>query len=70
MKTNTDLERNTQQAIIQLVDKITAAIEQKEYTIGIFLDLSKAFDTVDHNILLSKLEHHGIRGIALEWFKN
>ena len=52
------------------MDKITKTIEQKKYTIGIFLDLSKAFDTVDHNILLSKLEHYGIRGIALEWFKN
>ena len=63
-------KHSTQQAIIQLVDKITTAIEQKEYTIGLFLDLSKAFDTVDHSILLSNLEHYGIRGIALEWFKN
>ena len=64
------MKHSTQQAIIQVVDKITSAIEQKEYTIGIFLDLSKAFDTVDHNILLKKPEHYGIRGIALEWFKN
>ena len=41
-------KHSTQQAIIQLVDKLTAAIEQKECTIGIFLDLCKAFDTVDH----------------------
>ena len=62
--------RSTQNAIIELVDKISQAIERNQYTIDIFLDLSKAFDTVNHEILLKKLEHYGVRGISLEWFKN
>ena len=44
--------RSTQQAIIELIDKVSMAIESNEYAIGIFLDLSKAFGTVNHAILL------------------
>ena len=62
--------RSTEMAITSLTTKITEAIENKEFTAGIFLDLSKAFDTVNHSILIEKLQHYGIRGIALEWFKN
>ena len=60
----------TNLAILELVTKITKAIDDNEFTMGVFLDLSKAFDTVDHNILLKKLDYYGIRGLALDWFKN
>ena len=53
-----------------LVDKINIAVEKNETTIDIFLDLSKAFDTIDHKILLCKLKHYGFRGVVVEWFKN
>ena len=60
---------STSMTIMQLVDKIANAVQNHETAIGVYLDLSKAFDTIDHNILLHKLEHYGFRGIAHDWFK-
>lgn len=61
-------KHSTTHAILLIIDKIQKAIEKKLYSCGIFLDLSKAFDTVDHKILLKKLEYYGIRGIVNDWF--
>ena len=61
---------STDHALTELVDQIRFSIDKKQMTCGIFVDLSKAFDTVNHQILLSKLEHYGIRGNALSLFKS
>ena len=53
---------------MDLHDKIISAIDKNNFGLGIFMDLSKAFDIVDHEILLYKLKHYGIRGMALKWF--
>ena len=61
---------STIHALLVITDKIQRAIENSMYSCGVFLDLSKAFDTVNHNILLSKLQSLGIRSIALDWFRS
>ena len=57
-------------AITKLVEKIVDASNNNETTAGVFLDLSKAFDTIKHDILLDKMAHYGFRGTVLKWFKN
>ena len=57
-------------ALIVLVDRISKALADDDFVLGVFLDFSKAFDTVDHNILFKKLEFYGIRGVALNWFQS
>ena len=61
---------STEHAIIQLVDQINSDLEKDQYTLGVFIDFSKDFDTVDHEILIAKLENYGIIGINLLWFKS
>ena len=61
---------STSLALIQITEKIKESMDNKTYGCGIFIDLRKAFDTVNHSILLTKLDHYGIRGIALQWFKS
>ena len=52
------------------MDQIYESFENDKYTVGIFIDLSKAFDTVDHAIILKKLEIYGITGANLAWFRS
>ena len=61
---------DTSMAVIEMVDKISTEIDNSEYSAWVFIDLSKAFNTLDQHILYDKLEHYGIRGTALNWFKS
>src|SRR5438132_5757515 len=61
---------NTTLAIIDIVNMIETELSSKKYVLGLFLDLKKAFNTVDINILLYKLHYYGIRGHVLNWFKS
>ncbi len=62
--------RSTDMAIQTLVDKFHETIEKDEIMVGIFIDLSRAFDTIAHGILLRKLHFYGIRGASLKWIED
>ena len=57
-------------AVSELVSEITKGFQNGLYMAALFLDLSKAFDTLEHRVLLKKLDHYGIRGICLDWFRS
>lgn len=59
---------STTQACFSLIKQITDNLNNKHKIVSVFLDLTKAFDFVDHDILLQKLERYGIRGVAYDWF--
>lgn len=61
---------STEHALISLTEKVREACDSGKIACGVFLDLRKAFDTVNHSILLEKLKHYGIRGVAYEWFQS
>ena len=59
---------STQHAILDIVNDIQSNMNRRLLSCGIFIDLKKAFDTVDHDVLLDKLNHYGFRGIINSWF--
>ena len=63
-------KHSTTHALSAITEKIRQACDSGNVACGVFLDLQKAFDTVNHDILLKKLEYYGIRGITNSWFQS
>ena len=60
----------TTHALVSITQAINKTIDNQKFVCGVFIDLKKAFDTVNHDILLLKKEHYGIIGAAYSWFKS
>ena len=61
---------STSHALISITEEIKKALENREFSCGVFLGFQKAFDTVSHKILIDKLPHNGERGVKLSWFES
>ena len=63
-------KHSTIHALIEITESVRRALDNGMVACGVFLDLQKAFDTVNHDILLAKLDHYGVRGTSLNWFRS
>jgi retron-type reverse transcriptase len=63
-------KHSTTHALIDITETIRQALDNKNIACGVFVDLQKAFDTVNHDILIVKLDHYGIRGTSNHWFSS
>ena len=63
-------KRSCEHAIMEMVGHVLQANNEGKHSMGVFLDLCKAFDTLDHLVLIAKLERYGIRGNMLDWFRS
>ena len=63
-------QRSTYMALLQLLDKVRNELDNNHYSVESFLDLSKDFDTINHGILIDKLQRYSIRGVAANWIHN
>ena len=63
-------KHSTQHAILDIVNTILQNMDNGKFSCGVFIDLKKAFDTVNHEILLAKLENYGVRGVINSWFRS
>ena len=63
-------KHSTTNALLKSIEMINETLDSGKFACAVFIDLQKAFDTVNHSILLSKMDHYGIRGVALSWFRS
>jgi hypothetical protein len=63
-------KKSVEHNLLQILNYVSAALNDGNYCLGVFLDLKKAFDVCSHSILLKKMSKMGINGTSLEWFKN
>ena len=64
------IDYSTNNVLMTIAERIKKQYDAVNYTAGVFVSLKKTFDTVDHNILLEKLDYYGIRGVAKDWFRS
>ena len=62
--------RSTKLAVTNLINQLVHYQDEGRVAVGVFVDFAKAFDTINHSILLSKIENYGVSGLPLDWFRN